>query len=84
MKTKAKPKRKRSNKANVLFRESQAVRLRRVQPCEWTFEGEPKSERVGFDGALPLPWAARMMVRERGNSCFNQGGTADFVRPYYP
>jgi hypothetical protein len=51
----AKPKRKKSSRANVLSREPQAVKLRQVRLCEWAFEGEPKSEtRVGFDGSAPV------------------------------
>ena len=41
---KVKPMRKSSSRANVLFREPQAVKLRYGRLCEWAFEGEPKQK----------------------------------------
>ena len=69
----------------MLQREPQAVELRRVLTCEWAFEGKPNPlVAVGFDGTLPLPSGAYDGMRKSGNSCFNQGGTANSFVPIDP
>ena len=71
----------------VLPREPQAVRLRQVLSCEWTFEGEPKRVfRSRLRRGAPVILGGAYVSTQKAEACafgvfFKQGGTTAMFVP---